>query len=147
MMWKIALFVLALVATVGSVGSMTGGFTDLDSNDEGVRNALSFSVVQHNRNSNDMFLSQVAEVIKAERQVVSGYKYRLTVRMAKTPCRKGGAEEVCEIHQDPANAQNQSSPRGDSQSSGIINSSSCRTLAVCHLMTLEGIPNLPSVDR
>ncbi|XP_056291459.1 cystatin C (amyloid angiopathy and cerebral hemorrhage) [Pseudoliparis swirei] len=105
MTWKIALLVLAVVFTVGSVGAMIGGFQDIDSNDEGVRNALSFSVVQHNRNSNDMFLSQVAEVIKAERQLVAGYKYRLTVRMAKTPCRKGGAGEVCEIHQDPANAQ------------------------------------------
>lgn len=69
MTWKIALLVLAVVFTVGSVGAMIGGFQDIDSNDEGVRNALSFSVVQHNRNSNDMFLSQVAEVIKAERQV------------------------------------------------------------------------------
>ncbi|XP_034407632.1 cystatin C (amyloid angiopathy and cerebral hemorrhage) [Cyclopterus lumpus] len=105
MMWKIVLSVLAAVFAVGSGSSMSGGYRVIDANDEGVRNALAFSVVEHNRASNDMFLSQVAKVIKAERQVVAGYNYEITVMMAKTPCRKDGAKDVCAIHPDPANAR------------------------------------------
>ena len=32
-------------------------------------------------------------------------KYVITVRMAKTPCRKGSENEVCGIHQDPEMAR------------------------------------------
>ncbi|XP_075933047.1 cystatin C (amyloid angiopathy and cerebral hemorrhage) [Anarhichas minor] len=105
MLWKIVLPVLAAVFAVESGASMVGGFRDIDPNEEGARNALNFAVVQHNRGSNDMYLSQVAEVVKAQSQVVAGMKYVITVRMAKTPCRKDGANDVCAIHEDPAQAQ------------------------------------------
>lgn len=103
-MWKVALTVLAAVLAVG-YGAMVGGFRDADINDEGVQNALHFAVVQHNRGSNSMYVSQVAEVIKVQSQVVAGIKYVITVKMAKTPCRKDGVEEVCKIHTDQALAQ------------------------------------------
>lgn len=67
-MWKIVFTVLAAVLAVG-LGGMVGGFQDMDVNDEGARNALNFAVVQHNRANNDMYLSQVAEVVKVQRQV------------------------------------------------------------------------------
>uniref|UniRef100_A0A669F8A1 Cystatin domain-containing protein n=1 Tax=Oreochromis niloticus TaxID=8128 RepID=A0A669F8A1_ORENI len=63
----VALTVLAAVLAVG-YGAMVGGFRDADVNDEGVQNALHFAVVQHNRGSNNMYLSQVAEVIKVHRK-------------------------------------------------------------------------------
>ncbi|KAK5853809.1 hypothetical protein PBY51_014933 [Eleginops maclovinus] len=103
-MWKIVLPVLAAVFAVGSA-ALVGGFTDIDVNDDGAQNALNFAVVEHNRQSNDMYLSQVAEVVGVKRQVVAGLKYIITVRMAKTPCRKGTANEVCAIHQDPTEAR------------------------------------------
>ncbi|XP_045925989.1 cystatin C (amyloid angiopathy and cerebral hemorrhage) [Micropterus dolomieu] len=103
-MWKIVFTVLAAVLAVG-LGGLVGGFQDTDVNDEGLRNALNFAVVQHNRGNNDMYLSQVAEVVKVQRQVVAGSKYIITVRMAKTPCRKDSANEVCAIHEDPAQAR------------------------------------------
>uniref|UniRef100_A0A3P8R8N3 Cystatin domain-containing protein n=1 Tax=Astatotilapia calliptera TaxID=8154 RepID=A0A3P8R8N3_ASTCA len=98
-MWKVALTILAAALAVG-YGAMVGGLTDADINDENVQNALHFAVVQHNRGSNDLYLSQVAEVIKVQSQVVAGIKYVITVKMAKTPCRKDGVEEVCAIHTD-----------------------------------------------
>lgn len=68
-MWKLLLPVLAAVFAAG-LGGMTGGFRDVDLNtDEGAQNALNFAVVQHNRGTNDMYLSQVAEVVKAQAQV------------------------------------------------------------------------------
>ncbi|XP_075933481.1 cystatin-like [Anarhichas minor] len=105
MLWKIVLPVLAAVFTVGSGAKMVGGCIDIDPNNEGLRNALNYSVAEHNKRSNCMYLSQVAEVVKAQSQVVAGMKYVITVRMAKTPCRKDGANDVCAIHEDPAQAQ------------------------------------------
>ncbi|XP_068581023.1 cystatin-C-like [Cebidichthys violaceus] len=105
MLWKIVLPVLAAVFAVGSVTLMVGGLRDIDSNDEGARNALNYAVAEHNRGSNCMYLSQVAEVVKAQSQVVAGVKYVITVKMAKTPCRKDGVNDVCAIHTDPEKAQ------------------------------------------
>ncbi|XP_054455868.1 cystatin C (amyloid angiopathy and cerebral hemorrhage) [Anoplopoma fimbria] len=109
MMWKVLVPLLAAVFAVGSanmlVGGLVGGFSDIDANDQDAQNALQFAVVKHNQGSNDMYLSQVAEVVKVQRQVVAGFKYMITVRMAKTPCRKGVAIEVCDIHQDQQAAQ------------------------------------------
>ncbi|XP_059215096.1 cystatin C (amyloid angiopathy and cerebral hemorrhage) [Centropristis striata] len=104
MMWKIMLPVIAAVLSVGSA-ALVGGWRDISNDDEGMRSALNSAVVEHNRRSNDMYLSQVSEVVKAQSQVVSGIRYRITVRMGKTPCRKGSVSEVCAVHQDPEQAQ------------------------------------------
>ncbi|XP_030011804.1 cystatin C (amyloid angiopathy and cerebral hemorrhage) isoform X1 [Sphaeramia orbicularis] len=98
---------VAVFAVVGiSLGSlMPGGRMDVDVNDPGVQNAVNFAVVQHNRGTNDMYLHQAAEVVKAQRQVVAGMKYIITVKMAKTNCRKDRPNEVCAIHENPENAQ------------------------------------------
>ncbi|KAF0027322.1 hypothetical protein F2P81_020063 [Scophthalmus maximus] len=98
-MWKLVLPVLAAVLAVGW-GVLVGAPSDVDANDAGVQDALNFAVVKHNRGTNDMYLSQVAEVVKVQRQLVSGTKYTITVKMAKTPCRKESANEVCAIYQD-----------------------------------------------
>ncbi|KAL7383303.1 hypothetical protein ABVT39_008359 [Epinephelus coioides] len=101
-MWKIVLLALAAVIAVGSGSKLVGGFQDVDyTTDEDAKNAINFSVVEHNRATNDLYLSQVAEVVKVQRQVVAGMKYVITLKMAKTPCRKGSANEVCAIHQNP----------------------------------------------
>ncbi|XP_039994885.1 cystatin C (amyloid angiopathy and cerebral hemorrhage) [Xiphias gladius] len=104
MMWKLVFAALAAVFAVG-LGGMVGGFQDADVNEAGVQNAINFAVVQHNRGTNDLYLRQVAEVVKVKRQVVAGTKYVITAIMAKTPCRKDLVNEVCAIHQDPQLAQ------------------------------------------
>ncbi|XP_070833668.1 cystatin C (amyloid angiopathy and cerebral hemorrhage) [Chaetodon trifascialis] len=104
MMWKVVFPLLAALFAVG-FGALVGGFQDIDVNDEGAQNALNFAVAFHNRGSNDMYLSKVAEVVKVQRQVVSGLKYIITVKMGKTPCRKTDASEVCAIHEDPEKAR------------------------------------------
>lgn len=70
-MWKVALTILAAALAVG-YGAMVGGLTDADINDEDVQNALHFAVIQHNRDSNDLYIRQVAEVIKVQSQVSNG---------------------------------------------------------------------------
>ncbi|XP_071375780.1 cystatin C (amyloid angiopathy and cerebral hemorrhage) [Centroberyx affinis] len=101
---KLTVSIFAAVFAVG-MAAMVGGWTDANVNDEGVQNALKFAVVQHNKGSNDMYLSQVAQVIRAQKQVVAGMKYLITVQMGKTPCRKSGVDETCNIHEDPEMAR------------------------------------------
>ncbi|XP_051507941.1 cystatin C (amyloid angiopathy and cerebral hemorrhage) [Myxocyprinus asiaticus] len=101
---KMIVPVFAVILAVAS-GGLVGGPMDADKNDEGVQKALQFAVAQYNRMSNDAYLRQVSEVIKVQRQVVSGLKYIFTVNMARTSCRKGEAETLCAIHEDPAVAQ------------------------------------------
>lgn len=67
-MWK-AIFLLFIAVSAVSSGLMPGGFQDVDPSDEEARNAINFAVVQHNRASNDMYLNQLAEVVKVQRQV------------------------------------------------------------------------------
>ncbi|XP_061816148.1 cystatin C (amyloid angiopathy and cerebral hemorrhage) [Nerophis lumbriciformis] len=104
MFWKIAFLVFGAVCAVG-FASFVGGFTDGDVNDEHVQNALNYAIVEHNKASNDLYLRQKTEVVKVQQQVVSGMKYKITVRMARTSCRKGGAQEQCEVFQDPEMAK------------------------------------------
>ncbi|XP_022599426.1 cystatin-C-like [Seriola dumerili] len=103
-MWKLVFPVLAAVFAVG-LGSFVGGPQDIDMNETGAQEALNFAVVHHNNRTNDLYLSQVAEVVKVQRQVVAGIKYIITVKMGKTPCRKDSANELCAIHQDQALAR------------------------------------------
>ncbi|XP_008428412.1 cystatin-like [Poecilia reticulata] len=102
MMWKIVFALLS--ALVAVEGSLVGGATDIDIHNDGVQNALNFAVAQHNRKTNDMFLRQAAEVVKAQVQVVAGLKYILTVTMVKTSCRKNDFNQVCDVKNLPANA-------------------------------------------
>ncbi|XP_041646147.1 cystatin C (amyloid angiopathy and cerebral hemorrhage) [Cheilinus undulatus] len=104
MMWKVVLPALAAVFTVGLCG-LIGGPVDVPINSEGVENALNFAVAEHNRQSNGLFLTKPQEVVNVQRQVVSGYKYIITVKMGKTPCRKNNVTELCAIPEDPALAQ------------------------------------------
>ncbi|KAI7805824.1 cystatin C (amyloid angiopathy and cerebral hemorrhage) [Triplophysa rosa] len=100
---KMIVSVLAVILAVASAG-MVGGPVDADMNDQGAQDALQYAVAQYNRGSNDAFVSQVCEVIKVQKQLVSGLKYTFTVKMARTSCRKGGVEALCTIPKDPANA-------------------------------------------
>ncbi|XP_026079382.1 cystatin C (amyloid angiopathy and cerebral hemorrhage) [Carassius auratus] len=104
MYFKMIVPFLAVILAVASAG-LTGAPMDADMNDEGVKSALQFAVAQYNRQSNDAFVRQVSEVIKVQRQVVSGMKYIFTVKMGRTSCRKGGAETLCAVHEDPSFAR------------------------------------------
>lgn len=68
MMWKLVFPALAVFFTLG-LGALVGGPRDIDVTDPGMLNALNFAVAQHNRGTNDLYLSQVAEVVKAQSQV------------------------------------------------------------------------------
>ncbi|XP_077092682.1 cystatin-like [Siphateles boraxobius] len=98
---KMIVAFLAVMLVVASAG-LVGGPVDADMNDEGAQNALQFAMAQYNRQSNDAFVHQVSEVVKVQKQVVSGLKYIFTVKVARTSCRKTGVETLCAVHEHPA---------------------------------------------
>ncbi|XP_036430961.1 cystatin-like [Colossoma macropomum] len=104
MFLKVVVPLVALCLAVGS-SSLVGAPMDGNLSDPGVQDALQFAVAQHNRATNDMFVSKVSRVIRVQKQVVSGIKYIFTVEMARTSCRKDGVEEDCPVHSDPALAR------------------------------------------
>ena len=69
MNWTFVVPLLAVVFTVANAGMMTGGAIDADMNDKSTQDALQFAVVQHNKQTNDMYISQVAKVVKVQKQV------------------------------------------------------------------------------
>ena len=69
MNWTFFVPLLAVVFTVASAGMMAGGVMDADMSDKSTQDALQFAVVQHNKKTNDMYVSQVAKVVKVQKQV------------------------------------------------------------------------------
>ncbi|XP_075333121.1 cystatin-C-like [Odontesthes bonariensis] len=96
MQWTLVFPLLAAVfAVVWS--NILGGFSDADINDEEFKYALNFAVVQHNRRSNDIYLHNVAEVVRAQSQVVEGTNYVITVKLVKNGCRKDAVNEEADL--------------------------------------------------
>uniref|UniRef100_A0A3B4BB75 Cystatin domain-containing protein n=1 Tax=Periophthalmus magnuspinnatus TaxID=409849 RepID=A0A3B4BB75_9GOBI len=98
---KSVLVVFFALFVAGAWSSMPGGLRDVDFEDSGMRNALELAVNKHNLAKNDMFRSDVVEVVKAQSQVVAGLKYIITVKMARTNCRKNRPNEVCAPTAEP----------------------------------------------
>ncbi|XP_076018455.1 cystatin C (amyloid angiopathy and cerebral hemorrhage) [Genypterus blacodes] len=105
MSWKIVFPVFAAFLAVVGCGLLVGGRRAADVNSEGVQNALSFAVRQHNKATNDQFLVDVVRVLKAETQVVSGVNYFITVMMGRTQCKKTNQEPVCAMQEEPEMAR------------------------------------------
>uniref|UniRef100_A0A3P9MDL4 Cystatin domain-containing protein n=1 Tax=Oryzias latipes TaxID=8090 RepID=A0A3P9MDL4_ORYLA len=89
------LFLTALFAV--GFGQVPGGLTDVDVNDKGAKIALSHAMDEYNRGSGDDYLYKVVEVIKVQGQAVEGYEYIITVRIARTLCRKDSVIGLCSI--------------------------------------------------
>ncbi|XP_057704196.1 cystatin C (amyloid angiopathy and cerebral hemorrhage) [Corythoichthys intestinalis] len=102
MLFRVTLFLLGIVCAE-AVGGLLGGLVDVDVDREGVaKTALEYAITHHNRISNDLMISNMTELVSAQKQVVSGIKYHFTVKMVKTSCRKGSSIAQCEV---PAGAQ------------------------------------------
>nr|XP_020453406.1 cystatin-like [Monopterus albus] len=114
-MWKIVFiafataFAVRMGDTVGApqvhLGGLVGAPQDTNPNDDMAQQALNFAVDEHNRRTNDLYLSRVSRVISLKSQVVAGIKYFFTVEMGKTPCRKNQETGTCAINKNPKRAQ------------------------------------------
>ncbi|XP_029451260.1 cystatin-like isoform X2 [Rhinatrema bivittatum] len=88
--------------------SMPGGLRQANVNDLGVQKALSFAIKMYNNGSNDKYASNVVEVIGAQSQIVSGVKYYLQTRIARTTCNNNPTNDLenCAFHEAPELAKN-----------------------------------------
>ncbi|XP_066535906.1 cystatin-like [Hoplias malabaricus] len=98
---SVKLVAVVLVLSLVAEGSkLPGAPMAADMNDPEVQKALHFAIAQHNRVSNDMWISHVTKVLSVHKQIVAGMKYLFTVEMARTSCRKGRQKEVFQTHCD-----------------------------------------------
>jgi len=80
--------ILLLLGLIGLAFGIPGGWRDANVNDEGVREASLFATQVISDRANSMYHKKLTDVVKAETQVVSGIKYRVSLNMATTKCRK-----------------------------------------------------------
>ncbi|XP_066481583.1 cystatin-like [Tiliqua scincoides] len=80
--------VLLVSAAVATAQRRLGAPAIVAENDEGVQRALQFAINEYNRASNDKYSSRLAEVITVQKQLVSGIKYILDVKIGRTTCPK-----------------------------------------------------------
>uniref|UniRef100_UPI00358E0A01 cystatin-like n=1 Tax=Myxine glutinosa TaxID=7769 RepID=UPI00358E0A01 len=65
-----------------------GGPIEADRNDQMFKTAVKKAVSHFNSGNNDMNLYKLNEIVSATSQVVSGIKYKFTVKLGRTSCRK-----------------------------------------------------------
>ncbi|XP_068597560.1 cystatin C (amyloid angiopathy and cerebral hemorrhage) [Brachionichthys hirsutus] len=97
----VALLAVGFGSGFGSV--MPGGPMDIPLNDTKALEALDYAVGKHNDKHRDTSGREVEEAVRFQKQIVSGTKYILTVRMRKTGCQDGGADEpsqTCVVQQN-----------------------------------------------
>ncbi|XDV50548.1 hypothetical protein PO909_019591 [Leuciscus waleckii] len=94
---KMIVAFLAVILAVASAG-LVGAPVDANMNDQGAQEALQFAKAQFNNHCfNDSFVLQILEVVKVQKQVVSGLKYIFTVKVARTSCRKAGVKTLSAV--------------------------------------------------
>ncbi|XP_075781858.1 LOW QUALITY PROTEIN: cystatin-C [Pelodiscus sinensis] len=106
--WLLLVLALAAGAALAKerLPRLLGGLQAAEENDAGVQRALRFAMSEYNKASNDVYRSAVAEVLQARKQIVSGVKYYLDVKVGRTTCTKSAKEdESCVFHETPALAQ------------------------------------------
>ena len=74
-------------------GRMTGGWTDLDTNDLSVKNVTHFAVEMYNKQSNSINMKQLVTIKSAKSQIVAGRKFIITFAIGETNCSKNGIQK------------------------------------------------------
>ncbi|XP_069707009.1 cystatin-like [Phaenicophaeus curvirostris] len=87
---RAALLLVLLAAVLAGSEHLVGAPEEIrdPENNKGLRQALSFAMVEYNNGNNDRFASKVVRIISARSQVVSGLNYIVEVEIAKTTCLK-----------------------------------------------------------
>lgn len=91
-----SLLTILLLLTIGCAalasGPMTGGWTQLDVNDQKVKNLTDLAVDRYNQQSNSINMKQLVTIKSAKHQLVAGSKYAITFAVGETNCSKNGIQ-------------------------------------------------------
>ncbi|XP_062892280.1 cystatin-2-like [Mobula hypostoma] len=101
----LVVLVLMLGAVVVVTPCMPGGLCPVPKDDPGVVNAIRVAEEDFNSKSSDLFHTAVSNVISAQKQVVAGFLYYLTLELKTTVCRKSSVSRNCPFHEDPQYAK------------------------------------------
>ncbi|XP_078503106.1 cystatin-like [Lissotriton helveticus] len=101
--WQVSLMAVAvLYAAVPTARCMPGGWKDVDVQDEGLKKAMSFAMLEYNKGSNDMYRRNIMSISEARRQIVAGINYEAEVVTGLTTCLQTAPEnEECPFHTSP----------------------------------------------
>ncbi|XP_069810333.1 cystatin-F isoform X2 [Dendropsophus ebraccatus] len=108
--WSFVLLVfLAVSASAGTFSdfratTVNPGFPrNASTNDPEVKKAARITVYAFNNMSNDIYFSKELEIQKAMIQVVKGIKYMLSLKLARTVCRKNTEYilDDCDFQKEP----------------------------------------------
>ncbi|XP_072102207.1 cystatin-2-like [Mobula birostris] len=101
----LVVLVLMLGAAEVVTPCMPGGLCPVSTDHPGVVNAIQVAAEDFNSKSSDLFHSAVSNVLSAQKQVVSGFIYYLTLELRTTVCKKSSVSRNCPFHKDPQYAK------------------------------------------
>uniref|UniRef100_A0A8C6K7N0 Cathepsin F n=2 Tax=Nothobranchius TaxID=28779 RepID=A0A8C6K7N0_NOTFU len=73
----------------------------LQESDLGLKKALLFAEERYNHGSNAIHLRRVSRLISANKQLVKGLRYTLTVELSNTQCKKSTMLRTCDFYPEP----------------------------------------------
>ncbi|KAG9484218.1 hypothetical protein GDO78_009892 [Eleutherodactylus coqui] len=90
-----------LACAIGG-GMMTGSYTSIPTNNTNVVQAANFAVMRYNQQSNDAHFYKRLDISSAEKQLVNGINYMITMQIGETSCRKNevsgsGSGPSCDV--------------------------------------------------
>ncbi|XP_038074123.1 cystatin-C-like [Patiria miniata] len=95
-------FLVSLVTLSASSG--LGGLEPAKVDEAGVLRSAHFAMGQINKKSNALYASKMTKIINAQKQVVSGMNYYLTIETTETECKNTGPIDdldSCELLDKP----------------------------------------------
>jgi len=89
----LAILGLSLCFLVFGDRPLVGGWTDLNVEDENVKNLTLLALDRYNKQTNSINLKQLVRIKSAKAQLVSGRKFAITFTIGETLCSKNGIQK------------------------------------------------------
>uniref|UniRef100_A0A8C8Z8G0 Cystatin like 1 n=1 Tax=Prolemur simus TaxID=1328070 RepID=A0A8C8Z8G0_PROSS len=88
--WRNLLVVLVALVLAAKLGHFQRweGFQEKPMSKKNMDPTLNFFIESYNNASNDTYLFQVQELLRSQMQLTTGVEYMVTVRIARTTCKK-----------------------------------------------------------
>ncbi|XP_020037478.1 cystatin-like 1 [Castor canadensis] len=94
--WRIPLLLLLALVMETNLASFQGwsGFQEKPMSTKNMNTTLDFFIQSYNNASNDTYLFQVQELIGSQVQLTTGVEYLVTVKIARTKCKRDEVKNV-----------------------------------------------------
>lgn len=79
---------LSMISLLAVDGSLVGGWHNTEPNDEYLKEAAEFATNVLSDRQNSMYHKKLDSIISAQKQIVSGLKLKMNLKIVSTNCRK-----------------------------------------------------------